>query len=431
VTAAAGAACLAAAVGAGVTVSPLAAAVLVALVFLGAVFVCFDVLGVATAITAAVPWLIVTSDLLPRLTLTFVAGAAAAAIFFVAKPQSDGSHASLLLRIGVVLFLLPIAISLGREGSGEGAIQAAKYVVFPIMAFVVAEGRSSRELVTLRTVVFWSSVCAIAVNLVVGLTGIANLTYYSSGDILGTGSEHALALLAGCVTAAALASSISLAWSPVIAVGAIATVGSGVRATLPGLALAALARMTSAGVRLRVIALVSLAVVATFISGAAGVVEGRIRHGQSTGEFSSFSAFGSGRGSIYEVAIRAWAHGSAFVWVFGYGLRTILGITQRALGTPFVGHSDIVDVVVQLGVVCLVGLVMIWVILFARSQSRLPLLVLASFALFNGILEYNGPVVIGMLLATSPHVTDRVRRTAPAMKRRTFGGLATSGPSRA
>ena len=59
---------------------------------------------------------------------------------------------------------------------GEGAIQAAKYVVFPIMAFVVAEGRSSRELVTLRTVVFWSSVCAIAVNLVVGLTGIANFT---------------------------------------------------------------------------------------------------------------------------------------------------------------------------------------------------------------------------------------------------------------
>jgi hypothetical protein len=427
ITGTAAAALLAVGVGVGTPLSPLAAELLVAAVLMAAIFVCFDVLGVAVALTGTLPWLVVTSDLLPRLTVTFVAGATAGAILLVAAPKNNRSHASLILRIGIVAFVTPILISLAREGPGPGTTQAAKYAVFPIMAVVLVEATNSRDLVRLRTVALWSSVGAVTVNLMLGLTGVANTKYYGTGEILGIGSEHALALLAGCVTAATLASSISLAWSPAIAASAVATVATGVRSTLPGLVVVAAVRMFSARVRLRVMAIVGLAIAGVFVSGAAHVVEARFRKGQSLGEFSSFSSFGSGRGSIYEAAVRGWWHSSPIDWIFGTGLRTILDIEQKALGQPFVGHSDIIDVGVQLGIVGLIGLLLIWFMVFSQAQSKLPLVVLASFGLINGVLELNGSIVIGMLLATgmhADHVWSSAVERARSLRRATLPTVA-------
>jgi hypothetical protein len=428
VTVLATAALLGGAGGAALSKSPLLAAVLVGSVFLAAVVAWFDVLGVAVVLTAALPWLVVTSEALPRLVVTFVAGATAGAILLVAAPKSRGTHASVLLRLGMVLFFAPTVISLGREGLGADAIQAAKYVVFPAMVWVVAEATNTRHVGYLRTVAFWSSVAALTVNLLLGAAGVAKTTYYGSGEILGLGSEHGLALLAGCVTAASLASSISLAWGPVIAVGAIATVATGVRSTLPGLALAAVVRMVSGRVRFRIIALVALAVAGIFASGAAGVVESRFHKGEKVGEFQSFANFGSGRGGIYQAAISAWWQSSPIEWIVGTGLRTIPRIAQQRLGGAFVGHSDVVEVGVQIGIAGLIGLILMWWVLFARAQSRLPLLVLASFAVFNGILEYSGPLVIGLMLATGAlsfrEHTEASARTEPLIPRSTASAVA-------
>jgi hypothetical protein len=390
---------LAAAVGATQTVSLPTAGALAGVVVLAAVVAWFDVLGVAVILTAALPWLVVTSDVLPRLTLTFAAGATAAAILVVAAPKSDGSHASLLLRIGIVLFFAPVVISVAQQGLHAGAIQAAKYVVFPIMALVVADASNTRDVARLRNVALWSSTIAIAVNLALGFAGI-NKLYYGSGEILGLGSDKDLALLAGCVAVAGLASPLTLVWIPVVAVGSIATVATGVRSTLPGLALAVLVKMLAAGVRLRVITVTALAVIAVFVSGASGVVEARFHHGESVGEFQSFSNLGSGRGSIYKAAFNGWWHSSPVHWVIGTGLRTIPNFTKENLGGAYVGHSDVVEVGVQLGIAGLIGLLLIWSMIFARARSRLLLLVLVSFALFNGVLEYAGPLVIGLLLTT-------------------------------
>ena len=290
------------------------------------------------------------------------------------------------------------------------------------MVWVVAEATNSRDLVVLRTVVFWSSFAAITFNLLLGLSGVANLRYYSSGEVLGLASAHVLALLAGCVTAASFASSISLLWSPVIAVSAIATVATGVRSTLPGLALAVTVRMFSARVRLRVMAMVALAVAGVFASGAAGVVEARFHKGERLGEFQSFANFGSGRGSIYDVALSAWWHSSPIEWIIGTGLRTILTIEQERLGVAFVGHSDAIEVGVQLGVVGLIGLLLMWWVAFLRAESRLPLLVLASFALFNGVLEYGGPLVVGLLLATGVKAGREFGLSSPRQTRPSFLG---------
>jgi O-Antigen ligase len=411
------------AVGVVLPQSPGFAAVLVLLLILLAVGALFDVLGIAVLLAAALPWLVVMSEVLPRLTITFVAGATAAAILLVAAPQNSGTHASLLLRIGIVLFAVPILFSLAREGLGAGATQAAKYAVFPMMALVITEATNRHDLAPLRAAAFWSSVTAIAVNLVLGATGTANVSYYNSGEILGLGSEHTLALLSGCVTAASLASSTSLAWSPVVAIGAIATVATGVRSTLPGLALAAVVRMFSARVRLRMMVLLAMAVVGIFASGAVNVLEARYHRAESLGEYRSFTAFGSGRGGIYSVALSAWWHSSPIEWVLGTGLRTIPKFEQQSLGDTFVGHSDVVQVGVELGIAGFIGLLLMWGVVFVRAQSKLPLFVLASFALFNGVLEYGGPLVIGLLLATGTTVRlERGRAETPAK-------IRPSGPS--
>jgi hypothetical protein len=415
-------------VGASTSVTPVLALILVGAAFLAAVVAWFDLLGLGVVLTAALPWLVVTSEVLPRLTLTFAAGAAAAVILLVAAPKSDGSHLSLLLRIGLVLFFAPIVISLAREGVNSDAIQAAKYVVFPMMVLIVAEGTNTRDLTLLRTVAIWSSLAAIGFNLFVGLTGIANVTYYGSGEVLGFADSHTLALLAGCLTAALFASSNPLAWSPAIAVGAIATVATGVRSTLPGLVVAAFVRMLAAGVRLRMMIIVGVAVAGIFLSGAASVVEARFHRGEQLGEFSSFAHFGSGRGSIYDAAIHTWWHSSPIEWVIGTGLRTILDIEQQHLGNQFGGHSDVVDVGVQIGIVGLIGLLFMWWNLFARAQSKLPLLVLVSFALLSGILEIGGPLVVGMLLCTGVRSVSSEKRGRAGLdsgksKHRNVGGL--------
>jgi hypothetical protein len=74
------------------------------------------------------------------------------------------------------------------------------------------------------------------------------------------------------------------------------------------------------------------------------------------------------------------------------------------LGQAFVGHSDVVEVGVQIGLVGLVGLLLIWWSFIAGASSKLPLLVLAPFALFNGALEYVAPMVVAVLLTASPTV---------------------------
>jgi hypothetical protein len=391
----------AAVIGGSITVSPVLGGALAGVVVAVAVAAFFDVIGIATALIGALPWLIVFSDKLPRLTITLAAAAGAAVLWVIGRPVSDGSKFAGLLRIGAGLFFAPIIISLGKDGLGNGFSQAAKYVVFPLMVLVVTEATNRHDLIRLRAVALWSGVVAVAVNFLIGLSGIANVSYYGNGEILGLGSEHILALLAGSLAAASLATGLSLLWTPVVAVTSIAAVATGVRSVLPGLALAAITRMVSGRVRLRMMILVALAVVAVFVSGAAHIVQARYQAGVELGQYHSFSSFGSGRGEIYSAAVQGWVHSSPIYWAIGTGLRSIPKFEQQRLGEAFVGHSDIVEVGVQLGIVGLIGFLLMWRVLIQRADVRLPLFVVGSFALFNGVLEYSASVVIGLLLTMS------------------------------
>ena len=388
-------------IAAALQVSVAAALGLVALIVAGAFVARRGVMGVALLLAGALPWLVVFSAVEPKLTETFTAGTMVVVLLIVAAPRDDGTRALSRLRLGMILFYLPVIIGLAREPHGAQFIEAAKYIVFPFTVLAVVAGTNNPALKQLCKVAFTSGVIAVAFNLLAGLAGL-NHSYYAAGDIQGLGGQHDLALLAGSITAASLGMGTSLKWASVSAIGAIATLATGVRSTLPGLLLALVAKMFRAGARARGFVVVALVTTAVLGSGVGNVLVQRIHHAQALGEFSSFDALGSGRGGIYTTAIHAWWVSSPLNWAYGTGLRSVERIEERATGNDVVGQSDVIQAGVELGLVGLLGLVLIWWTLIARARSKLPLLVLLPFALFNGSLEYGAPVVVTLLLTINP-----------------------------
>lgn len=393
-------------IAAALQVSLVAALGLVGLIAAGAFVARHGAMGVALLLAGALPWLVVFSVVEPKLIETFAAGTTVVVLLVVAAPKRGASRASARLRLGLVLFYIPVIIGLARVPQGAQFIEAAKYIVFPFTVLAVTEGTNHLALKRLSKAAFTSGVIAITFNLLAGLSGF-NHSYYLAGDIQGLGGQHDVALLAGSITAASLAMGTSLKWASVSAVAMIATLATGVRSTLPGLLPALAAKMFRAGSRTRGFVAMVLVAGAVLGSGVGNVLVQRFHREQTLGQFSSFDALGSGRGGIYTSAIHAWWVSSPLQWASGTGLRTVESIEQRSIGSNVVGQSDVIQVGVELGLVGLTGLILIWWTLIARARSKLPLLVLLSFALFNGSLEYGAPVVVTLLLTVSPADSPR------------------------
>jgi hypothetical protein len=354
-------------------------------------------MGIPLVLVVALPWTVVFGTVEPKLAETFTAGAAVVALLVVAAPRFDGSTASRRLRWGMVLFYAPVLISLARAPGSAQFIEAAKYFVFPFTVFAVTAATNRPAVARLGHAALISGAIAVAANLLLGAAGL-NHTYYRAGDIQGLGGQHDLALLAGAVTAAALSMPTTVTWMGTSAIGTIATIATGVRSTLPGLFLAVLVKMFGHGVRLRNILLVCVLVGAVAASGVADVFAARFAYQERTGQFSSFASLGSGRGGIWTTAVHGWWTASPVDWVIGTGLRSVNSIERRATGNTVVGQSDVIQAGVELGLVGLAGLILIWWTLIARARSKLPLLVLLPFSLFNGALEYGAPLVVTLLL---------------------------------
>jgi O-Antigen ligase len=404
-------------IAAALQVSPAAALGAIALLAVGTFVARLGSMGVALLLAGVLPWLVVFSAVEPKLTETFAAGAMVVVLMVVAAPQRGRSRASARLRLGILLFYLPVLIGLARDPGSAQLIEAAKYFVFPFAVLVVTEGTNLPALRRLSTVAFTSAIIAVTFNLLVGLAGKGH-SYYAAGDIQGFAGEHDVALLAGAMTAASLGMPTRLKWASVSAVGAIATVATGVRSTLPGLLLALLAKMVRAGARTRSLVAVVVVAGAVLVSGVGDVLVNRFHEDQALGEYSSFNALGSGRGGIYTTAIHGWWVSSPVDWAFGTGLRSVEAIEQRTTGNSTTAQSDVIQVGVENGLIGLLGLILIWWTLIARARSKLPLLVLLPFAVFNGSLEYGAPVVVTLLLtvraveAGGQPSADPRRRTA-------------------
>jgi O-Antigen ligase len=415
-------------VAAFLSVSLAAALGLVALIAAGTFVLRGGLMGVALLLVAVLPWLVVFSAVEPKLTETFTAGVTVAILLVVAAPRHDGSRTATRLQIGMILFYAPVIFGLARNPGGAQFIEASKYIVFPFATLAVILGTNLAALRQLSKVAFASGAIAVTANLLLGVAGL-NHSNYRAGDIQGLAGEHDLALLAGAVTAASLGMAMTIRTVGVSVVGTIATIATGVRSTLPGLLLIVLARMSRAGARARTIIVVGVVSTAVLVSGVANVVARRYTHAQQTGQFSSFAAFGSGRGELYTAAIHAWWVSTPVEWVVGKGLRSIEAVEKRATGSAGVSQNDVIQIGVETGLIGLLGYVLLWWALLARARSKLPLLILLPFSLFNGALEYGAPLVITLLLTVGSGEQSDEFHAAAEPRARSQVGAELRGPA--
>jgi O-antigen ligase/polysaccharide polymerase Wzy-like membrane protein len=390
-----------AATGALVTVRPAAAVACVG----AAAFACIAArtgwLGLGCVLVAALPFCVVLLDLLPALFRTLWAFATAVVVALAVAPDAGRDRAAATLRAGIVLLFIPTGVSLLLDPAGQPLVQAAKYTILPLGAIAVVMGRDREAMRKISAVAFVAATAAVTLQFAFVVFRIGNVgTYYGSGEVLGFGNPHEISLLAVAVTIAALASPVRGPWRmAVVAIGGVVVVYTGVRAGVIALVLVSVLLLALSRVRLRVAVLLGVATSAVIASGASLVIADRLHHSAQTREFASFSTAGSGRGEIWDAAVDRFVAGTPVEWALGTGLRTITRFSEAALGGPFVGHSDIIEVGVQLGLIGLAGLLLMWFAVLSSGAVPWPFVAVIVFGVLNGSLEYSAALLVALCLS--------------------------------
>lgn len=406
------AAVAAVALGAGIAHSAAAAAAVTIALAIGTALVRAGPFEIAQASLATLPWLIVFDALIPAQLRTLVTVFAVIVLLVAVSPLTFRRPA--ILGAAAVFGSVVIAHAIYATNP-EQFIQAAKYAVFPAMSLAVLSGRASELLPGARTMLLASGMAALFVHLAIVTAGLGSVgTYYDVGEKLGYAGAipHEMALLAVIVAAAGLVTAERVpAKIMFFAVGAVPAVLTGVRSALLAIVLILLTYAVQTGFSPRTLAVLAGIVLMAFASGATQTVTGRFSG--ETGELSSVSSVGSGRGSIYEVALDGWSASGPAGWVFGAGMRSVAIFSLEQLGVALVGHSDLIDVGVQLGLVGLVAWLLIWAMLFSGHLRVMVLLPIAAYAAVNGSIEYVGPLTVGLALAAACVEPSRRAGDAP------------------
>lgn len=400
-----GAAVVATALGLTVAYSPLVAGIAVGAICIGVAVARAGVFAVTMPALALLPWLVLVEGVSPRMLGTFSTAIAAGGLLVFAMPLRFRSRLVPYAVIAFTLLVLGHAIFLTN---GDEATLAAKYLVFPAMVLAVCSESAGEALARLRRPVLFSCLVAMSAHIVVIALGLGKVnTYYGVGERLGFAAEipHALALLGVVVAGAGLTMRRPIQQVALFVAGAIPSLMTAVRSAMAAFAVMLVVFLARTGIRARTVALLALIVLAAVLSGATDVVTNRIN--EQAGEFSSFSSAGSDRGLIWTVAIEGWVHSGPWAWVFGDGLRATVRFEIAATAASLVGHSDVVEVLVQLGVLGLLAWFTLWLGMLRSGLAPVILLPMLTFALVNGSLEYLPSLGLGIFLAGA--CGDRVR----------------------
>jgi O-antigen ligase len=402
---------LALAIGYAVPRSPALAAALVGTIVVGVSVGSGGRLRFAQIALGALPWLIVTGDLLPPLVKTFASAAAAISLLLlVGGIRVEGR----MLYVGALLFLGCVLVGTLLAVSGAQLIQAAKYMIFPAMAIAVTNRHAREILPRLRTAVLGSGLAAMGFHTVVLAVGLGTTqSHYNIGAKVGFAeSPHELALFglviaaAGLTTAKRLTSRVAY-----VAIALLPALATGVRTALLAVLVLCVLFIVKYRLSPRALTLVAAVMALAVVSGVTGIIDERFRVEQA--EDATLATAGSGRPSIWKVAFERWEEGGPDAWLFGTGLRSIKQITLEELGAEFVGHSDIVEVGVQLGLVGLVGWLLIWLALLMARLESLVLIPIAVYGVTNGAMEYGAPLVVGITLAAACASPGKARSHPP------------------
>jgi len=392
-----GAALLAALLGVLIARMPILAGVVLVALGLGISVMRFGAVGAVVPAFAALPWLVILEGHIPHAVGTATAAVAVGALLFYLAPLS---YRSPLVPAAATAFLAVVLLHAVYVTDGEQAIQAAKYTVFAAIVLAVCSERARELLPPLKTPVLASCLLAMVFHLGVVAAGAgASSTYYEVGEKLGFAADgpHALALMSMIVAAAGL--TVERTWKQLsfFALGAVPVALTGVRSALFGLAVVLVIYVVQSPNRRRALFVLGSLVAIALAAGGLDVLSARFS--AHPGEFSSVATAGSGRGEIWRVAFDAWGAAGPGAWLVGTGLRSILEFELAALGTELVGHSDIVEVLVQLGVVGFAAWVALWLGLLRARLRAVVLLPIFAFAMVNGSLEYVAPLTAGIFLA--------------------------------
>jgi hypothetical protein len=393
------AALLAAAIGLLVALSPLLAALAVLALCAGVAVARFGVVAVTLPALALLPWLVPFEGVLPRMLGTFTTAVAAGGLLALSMPLQWRVWTVPLAALAFVVPVLGHALYATGE---QQLIVAAKYLIFPAMAIAVSSVNAGDILARLRGPVLASCLAALAVHIVVIALGLGQVgTYYDVGERLGFSAEipHALALLGVVVAGAGLTMPRVSQQIAFFAAGAVPAAMTAVRSALLAFAVMLAAFLWRSSIRGRaVLILVAIALVAA-ISGVADVVTNRID--SQAGEFSTFSSAGSDRGLIWTVALNGWIDSGLGAWIYGAGLRAAVDFEIEAIAVALVAHSDVLEVLVQLGAIGLIAWLALWVGLLRSGLTPVIVLPMIAFGVVNGSLEYLPSLALGLFLAAA------------------------------
>jgi O-antigen ligase len=386
--------------GALVVRAPLAGVGLVVVICAGAVAIRLTRLGIVEVTLAALPWLVIFDGLMPSLLKTFVATAAAAAMLWVAMPLR---YRQVLGPVVAVLFIVVLCANAVFASESDQLIQFAKFLIFPAICLAVLSERGQEQMPLARNVILASCLAAMLVHLGVVAAGLGQTgTKYDVGEKLGYGREilHEMALTFVVIAAAGLVSSKKILYqASFFALGAVPALLTGVRSALLALLVVVLMFVLRSRLSRRALATVLTILLVALASGGIQVVKNRFNQ-ESTQE-SSLSSIGSGRGEIWQAAFTPWWNAGPPEWLLGTGLRSVEEQELRDLGKVFIGHSDLIEVGVQLGLIGFALWALLWLALLRSPLENIVLVPLLVYAIVNGSIEYVAPTALGLAFAAA------------------------------
>jgi hypothetical protein len=423
------AAAAAVSVGGLVTRWPIAGISLAAALALLAAATRISLLGAVQFLLALVPWLLVFDAFIPPLTRTFVVGAAAVGVLALSVPLR---YAKVLGPVSAAVFAAVLLAHAAGSTDVEQFQKLAKFMIFPTLAAAVLSKRGQEVLPQVRNIVVASGLAALTVHLLVVTAGLGERGYrYGVGEKIGFGPEipHELALLAVVMAAAGLSMTDRvLARAGLFALGVLPALLTGVRSALIGIALILMVMLYQSRFSGRSLAVVALVAVAALGTGAQAAVMERLSADVEGG--ASFEGVSNQRSDIWGVAIDSWSGPGPGTWLVGTGPDSIPVAVERELGSPLIGHSDIIEILVELGAIALVAWLLIWLALFRGGLNPMLLIPVAVYAVVNGAIGYAAPMALALVLSAACRPPSRTG-TSPTTDADDAAGAGTPTPARA
>ena len=368
------------------------------------------------------PWMLVFDAFIPPLTRTFVTAAAAAGVLTLSVPLQ---YRKVLGPASAAVLAAVIVAHAAGATDLDQFTKLAKFLIFPILAAAVLSKRAQAVLPQIRNPVVASGLAALTVHLLVVTAGLGERGYrYGVGEKIGFGPEipHELALLAVVMAAAGLSMTERvLPRAGLFALGVLPALMTGVRSALVGIALILVVMLYQSRFSGRSLAVLAIVAAVALGTGAQAALTERLS--ADVGGGATLQGVSNERSDIWAAALGSWWGPGPGTWLVGTGPDSIPETIQRELGSPLIGHSDVIEILVELGAIALVAWLLLWVALFRGGLNPMLLIPVAVYAVVNGAIGYTAPMAMALVLAAACRAPER-SHSSPAPEAAPAGAAA-------